>query len=129
MITLATTGRHFELDDKITKYLDQKIGRLDKYLPRNHRDGLQGKVVLELDKSGREDNQCVCEIMFEVKGEQMQAREATVNMYAAIDICEQKLKSQVLRYKSKHEPSNYRGRKLFAKLWTPVTDTTEVDEG
>lgn len=128
MITLQTTGRNFELDPKILKYLDEKVGRLDKYLPRQSREGLFGQVVLELDSSGREDNECVCDIKIDVKGEQMQAREATVNMYAAIDICEQKLKIQALKYKSKHEPSKNRRQKLFAKLWTPA-EPVEADEG
>lgn len=123
MITLQTTGRNFELDPKILKYLDQKIGSLEKYLPRPARPAT-GVVVLEIDKSGREDNQCVCEISVDVKGEKMHAREATMNMYAAIDICEQKIKIQALKYKSKHEPAKNRGRRMLAKLWTQESSVT-----
>ncbi len=89
---------------------------------------VSGVVLLELDKSGREDNECVCDITIDVKGEKLHAREATVNMYAAIDICEQKIKIQALKYKSKHEPSKNRGRKLFAKLWTQERATTTEPE-
>src|SRR3954453_9916373 len=108
MIRLQTTGRHFELDDKILAYVDQKLGKLDKYLPRPARNGLAGAVVLEFDESLTQDTQCICEAQIEVKGERMFARESTMNMYAAIDICEQKLKNQVLTYKSKHEPARNR---------------------
>jgi ribosomal subunit interface protein len=116
MITLQTTGRHYELDDKIVAYVDRKLGELDKYLPKATREGLQGHVVLELDESHTQDRQCICEIHFEVKGERLQARDAAINMYAAIDICEQKLKSQIHSYKSKHEPAKNRRQRLAGKM-------------
>ena len=51
MIALQTTGRHYDLDAKILKYIDSKLGKLDRYLPRRSRGGLAGTVVLELDES------------------------------------------------------------------------------
>lgn len=127
MIELQTTGRHYELDDKIVDYVEQKLGGLDKYLPKRGRDGLFGQVVLEFDESHTQNQQCLCDVHFEVKGERMHARDAAINMYAAIDICEQKLKSQVLTYKSKHEPAKNRRQRLFAKLLSrePLVDTAE----
>lgn len=116
MIQLQTTGRHFELDPKILKYVDDKLAKLDKYLPRRSRDGLAGHVILELDESLSQDQRCTCEVHFEVKGERLQARESTLNMYAAIDICEQKLKSQILTYKSKHEPARNRRQRLWNRI-------------
>lgn len=116
MIQLQTTGRHYDLDPKILQYVDDKLGKLDKYLPKAVRSGLSGHVVLELDESHTQDERCICDAHFEVKGERMQAREATLNMYAAIDICEQKLKSQVLTYKSKHDPARNRRQRLWHKL-------------
>lgn len=123
MIALQTTGRHFDLDDKITEYVEQKLARLDRYLPRGARDGLAGNVVLEFDESATKDSRFTCDVTFEVKGEAMHAREASLNMYASIDICEQKLKSQILTYKSKHEPGKNRRQRLFAKMLgrDPVT--------
>jgi ribosomal subunit interface protein len=116
MIQLQTTGRHYDLDPKILRYVDDKLAKLDKYLPRHSREGLAGNVVLELDESLTQDQRCICEVQFEVKGERIQAREATLNMYAAIDICEQKLKSQILTYKSKHEPARNRRQRLWNRL-------------
>lgn len=116
MIKLQITGRHYELNQKIIAYVEKKLGGLDKYLPRNSRDGLFGQVVLELDESHTQDGQCICEAHFEVKGERLQAKDAAINMYAAIDICEQKLKSQVLTYKSKHQPTKNRRQQLLSKV-------------
>ena len=130
MIQLQTTGRHFELDEKILAYVDKKLGKLDKYLPRNTRDGLSGTVVLEYDESLTQDTQCICEVQIEVKGERMYAKESTMNMYAAIDICEQKLKNQVLTYKSKHDPARNRRRRLFGKMLgrDPLTDPGATED-
>jgi ribosomal subunit interface protein len=127
MIQLQTTGRHHELDDKILQYVNDKLAKLDKYLPRHSREGASGTVVLELDESHTQDSRCICEVQIEVKGERMHAREATLNMYAAIDICEQKLKSQILTYKSKHEPARNRRQRLWNKLAgrEPVTTDSE----
>lgn len=130
MIQLQTTGRHYEFDAKILAYIDQKLGKLDRYLPRSARNGLVGEVLLELDESLASDGRCICEVKFEVKGEHMQAKEATVNMYAAIDICEQKLKSQILRYKSKHQPAKNRRQRLVAKMLgrDPITPEPSSDD-
>ncbi len=116
MIKLQLTGRHYDLDDKIVAYTNKKIGTLDKYLPRQVRSGLVAAVVLEFDESHTNDQQCICDVRLDVPGEPMQAKDAAINMYAAIDICEQKLKSQILTYKSKHQPDRTRRRRLWGKL-------------
>lgn len=101
MIQLHISGNNFELSDKITEYVNDKIGTLDKYLPRRAKLA-QGTVTLSLDPSGREDNQCVCEVIVKLPGAVLQSKEATINMYAAIDIVEAKIKAQVIKYKQKH---------------------------
>ncbi len=127
MIQIQTTGRHYELDAKIVGYIDKKLGGLDKYLPRGVRLGLAGTVILECNETLPQDQRCICEVQLEVKGERLHAHESTINMYAAIDICEQKLKSQALTYKSKHEPAKNRRQRLLAKLMgrSPLPEPVE----
>ncbi len=117
MIRLQITGRHYELDEKIVSYVNKKLGGLDKYLPR-HKDATIGSVVLTKDHSNRQDNEFCCEAILDVPGERMQAKEATMNMYAAVDIVEQKLKVQVLKYKDRTEPAKNRRRMLFGKMFS-----------
>lgn len=124
MIKLQITGRHYELDEKIVEYVEKKIGNLDKYLPKNH-PATKGSVVLINDTSNRQHNDFVCEVIVNVPGEKIQATESTVNMYAAVDICEQKLKQQILRYKEKHQPSKNRGKLLFAKALNRNSEIVE----
>lgn len=125
MISLQVTGRHFEIDDKIADYLDKKIGNLDKYLPKGV-SATHAAVVLAVDGSNKEGNANTCEVLIDVPGEHFQANEATGNMYAAIDICEEKLKHQIRRFKDKHDPARNRGRRLIGKFFRPAdVDSSE----
>jgi putative sigma-54 modulation protein len=116
MIELSLSGNNYELNEKIREYVEEKIGELDKYVPRTKRDGLMAKITLTLDESGREDNQCICEATIQLPGVMVEAREATLNMFAAVDIVEAKLKAQVLKYKTKHSPKQNRAKRFIAKI-------------
>lgn len=102
MVKLDISTRNFEADDKIRRYLDEKIGGLEKYLPRRVRSVVRAQVLLEEDASGRENNRFVCEVVMVLPGCKCVSREGTLNMYAAVDIVEAKLKAQVQTYKDKH---------------------------
>lgn len=112
MITCELTGRNFEVDERLRNYVETKLGGLEKYLPRQVRQTASCAVIIEDDPSGREDNRYVCEAVLKVQGTTMVSREGTVNEYAAVDIVEAKLRSQLATYKDKvvHEPR--RGRML-----------------
>ncbi len=116
MIELQISGNNYELSEKIKDYVKDKIGELEKYLPKNARNGVKGSVTLTMDVSGREGNQCICEANIPVKGAVLEAREATINMYAAVDICSAKLKSQILKYKAKNSPRQNRAKVFVSKL-------------
>ncbi|MFI5240527.1 MAG: ribosome hibernation-promoting factor, HPF/YfiA family [Candidatus Saccharimonadia bacterium] len=116
MIQLQISGNNYELNDNIVDYVETKIGELEKYLPRSVRDGVRATVTLITDQSGREDNQSICEVAILVKGSKLQAREATINMFAAVDIVEQKLKSQILKYKQKTSPRQNRAKIFVSKI-------------
>lgn len=116
MIRLDITGKNFELDDSIKKYVEKKLGHLDKYLPRNVKDPV-AKVVLEEDVSGREDNRFVCEFIVKLPGPDIMAKEATVSIYAAVDIVEAKTKIQFLKYKDKHVGERRKAGSITRRLF------------
>lgn len=107
---LNISARNLETDDKMLEYVEEKIGDLDKYIPRKLRDGVAVDIMLMLDVSGREDNQYVCEVIMNVSNGPLVSKEATMNIYAAIDIVEAKLKAQLAKYKAKHAQVNHRDR-------------------
>ena len=43
MIKIHLTGRKYEIDNELQKYVEKKLGGLDKYLPRGHNN--QGMTV------------------------------------------------------------------------------------
>src|SRR4051812_6983744 len=125
MIKCDVTGRNFDVDDKMRAYIDEKIGGLEKYLPRQVRSTANCNVTLEDDPSGREDNRYVCDAVLTVQGTTMVSREGTVNVYAAVDIVEAKLRSQLATYKEKFALEPRRGRMLSA--WTSRHDKSPAE--
>lgn len=129
MMKNDVNGRNFEIDDKMRAYIDEKIGGLDKYLPRQVRDSASCAVILEDDPSGREDNRYVCEVVLNVQGTTMVSREGTVSIYAAIDIVAAKLRSQLGTYKNKRSLEPRRGRMLSRWLGRRSVPTAEPEVG
>lgn len=97
---LELSASSMELDDDIKKYVHRKIGRLDKYVTRHARKSIHAEVKLRLDK-GKKNDKFVAEVVLRLPHETLAAKEATLNIYAAIDIVEAKLRSQLRKYNAK----------------------------
>mgnify|MGYP000936512525 CR=1 FL=1 len=98
---LEITGVHFSVDADLKKYATNKIGRLDKYLPRKSRESAHAEVFLKESKS-KDKKECTCEVVLYLPQGKIATKESTMNMYAAIDIVETKLKNQIKKYKDTH---------------------------
>jgi putative sigma-54 modulation protein len=90
---------HTDITKDTSEYINEKVSKLDNYLSRHARKSVYAEVRLsETSKSGKQ--QCTAEASVYLPGEVITAKETTVNMYAAIDIVEEKLKSQLRKYKA-----------------------------
>ncbi|MCA9339070.1 ribosome-associated translation inhibitor RaiA [Candidatus Saccharibacteria bacterium] len=108
MIThIDIAGVKYSLDETTKKYVNKKIGRLDRYLPKKDRDGVRAEVKLK-EVNRDHGNKYECEVLLFVPDKTLMAKDTTVNMLAAVDIVEEKLKNQLKKYKS--ERTNHRGR-------------------
>lgn len=103
MIKLQISSRNYEIDEDLNKYIQVKLGRLDKYLPKAHKP-IGMTVEIFRDPSGKEDNRYRCSAILEVPGPDIAAETATMNPHSAVDIVEAKLRQQISRYKQKHSP-------------------------
>ena len=113
---LEISGVHTDVTDKLRRYVVKKIGRLDRYLPRAERQSLHVEVTLKESRT-KDKNTCECDVVMYVPGEVLAAREATVNMYAAVDIVEAKLRNQLKKHKDTNTASNPRLRqRLMARF-------------
>lgn len=101
---------HVNIDDNLRKYVTKKIGKLDKYLSRHNRESAHAEV--QLKETNARDSKCMCDVTLHLPHETINVRESTLNMYAAIDIVEAKLKQQNQR----HKDSRTNG-KIQRHLW------------
>lgn len=108
MIThIDIAGVKYNLDDMTKKYVNKKIGRLDRYLPKKDRNGVRAEVKLK-EVNRDHGNKYECEVLLFVPDKTLMAKDTTVNMLAAVDIVEEKLKNQLKKYKG--ERTSHRGR-------------------
>jgi putative sigma-54 modulation protein len=107
-------GVHMEVGKDLRKYVIKKIGKLDKYIPKHNRASVQAEVKMKEGKIKTRE-QRTCEIILHLPHEKIMVSETTVNMFAAVDIVEEKLMTQLHKYKEKHSAPKLRQR-LMSRL-------------
>ena len=110
---LDIEGIHMEVDENVHKYVIRKIGRLDKYLPKQAKQSAHAEVMLKSTEA--KGNRCTCEVTLYLPRETINVKESTVNIFAAIDIVEAKLKHQIEKYKELHDSGKLK-RHLAARF-------------
>lgn len=107
-------GINMDLDDNIQKYVQRKIASLDKYIPHQSRSVTKTEVQLKDNKSV-DKNRCSCEVTMHLPHQTIIIKETTLNMYAAIDIVQMKLKQQLRKYKELHAGGSVH-RRIFSRF-------------
>lgn len=112
-------------DEPLSKYISRKIGRLDRYLSRQDRETVRADVRLKEKKSSNGRGSCV-EVSLHLPRQVVTVSETNVNMYAAIDIVEMKLRHQIMKYKQTHANGSLRRRLAgrFQKKPQPLSSET-----
>jgi ribosomal subunit interface protein len=105
---------NIEIDDKLSDYVTKKIGTLDRYVSRHDRESLRVEVVLK-EQTIKAKKVCSCEVIFHLPHDKLVTKESTINIYAAIDIVEAKLKNQLKKHKELHGNPRLH-RRLVARL-------------
>jgi putative sigma-54 modulation protein len=124
-VNLTVKGRNLTLTEAINAYVEEKIGRLGKYLA----DGSRCEVELWTEKNPSiADNQVVEATIF-TKGPVIRAREASSDIYASIDLVFAKLERQVKKYRGKLVSRSQGAHKeALASEGFAVPEPTEVLE-
>lgn len=107
---LNITGIRYELTDNTKKYVEKKIGSLDKYLPRHARKSATADVkIVQIDNPG--GNKYEVEVIMNVPERVVTAKDSTMNVLAAVDIVEAKMAGQLRKYKQVSVPHlGFRGK-------------------
>jgi ribosomal subunit interface protein len=101
---LEIHGVHFTVDNNLKKYITKKVNKLEKYVTSEARESFRVEVFMEEVKS-RGGKQCECEAVMHLPKEIIRVKDGTINMYAAIDIVEEKLRQALKRHKEQHDIS------------------------
>lgn len=111
---LEIGGVHMTVGDDLRKYVNKKIGGLERYVPKHARKSVHVDVKLKEGKIKTREER-TCEVIVNLPGEVLTVSETTVNMFAAVDIVEEKLKKLLHKYKETHASPRLRQR-LMARL-------------
>ena len=89
---IQITGRHLEITAALKSYVEEKIGKLSQHFDHI----LDVQVVLHVEKENH-----LAEAKLSVPGDDIVAKAEGENMYAAIDLLQDKLDRQVKKRKQK----------------------------
>jgi ribosomal subunit interface protein len=98
---LEINGIHLKPDQDLRKYVTKKIGKLDRFLSKHARTSAHAEVFLK-EEQARGKKKCTCEVVLHLPKDTLTTKESTINIYAAVDIVEAKLKNQLRKYKETH---------------------------
>lgn len=111
---LEITGVHMDVGSDLKKYVIKKIGHLDRFVPKEGRESMHADIKLK-EGTAKGTAQRTCEVILHVPQEVLTVTETTINIYAAIDIAETKLRNQLKKYKEQHTNPRFHQR-LLARL-------------
>ena len=123
---LSITGKNIEINDNLRKYVEKKIGRLDRFLPNI----IDGRVELSVAEGARaaEDRQ-IAQVTLRTKNAVLRAEEASSDIFASVDAVFEKMQRQVDRLKGKRWAKRTEGSELEAPLaGEPVEEEEAAEE-
>ena len=97
---IDVTGIHYKVEDDIKKYVIKKVSKLDRFIPKSARSTVHAEVKLFEESKG--GDKYSAEVLLYFKNGQVTAKESAMNMFAAVDIVEAKLKNQLKKHHDKH---------------------------
>jgi putative sigma-54 modulation protein len=96
--SIDITGIKYNVNEKTQKYVMEKVGKLDRYVPSHARKTITADVKLR-QVNRDHGNKYEAEVILHVPDKTITAKDSTMNMMAAIDIVEAKVIAQLHKYK------------------------------
>lgn len=98
-MTLNIRGNKIEITDAIRSYIEDKLGRLDKYF--ENPDEITANVVVRMSGISQ-----IIEVTIPIKKAVLRAEERDKDLYAAIDFVSDKLERQIRKNKTRMHHKN-----------------------
>lgn len=112
---IEVSGNGFKVEESFRKYVEKRLGKLDRYLPRGSKKDVVAKVVVtEIGKAKAEKYE-ISAAMEIPGGKVIAARDECSNVFAGVDLVEAKLAGQIRRYKLEVQPHRRKLKNLFLK--------------
>lgn len=92
-------GRHMEVTPALREYAEEKVGRIAKLLNDNMITSIE--IEFSAERNPAIEKKHVVEVTMFTKGHVIRAKEAAVDMYAAIDLVSEKLERQAQKLRTK----------------------------
>ncbi len=91
--------RNMEMTPHLSNYVDQKVEKLDRYLPSID----EARMDLTVESTRSAAHSQVAQLTVRVRGKILRAEERTQDMFASIDAVLDKMYRQIARYKGKRQ--------------------------
>jgi len=102
---VSITTRHFEADEQMKIYLNEKLEKLQKYF---------SKIVSVRAILIKENYRYIAEVTLSAKNMQLAAKEEAEDIHSAVDLVLHKLEKQLL--KTRDKVKEHKGRKLAENM-------------
>jgi len=120
---LNIKGKNFEVTDRLRKYVDQKVGKLDRYLPGI----IEAWVELSVEDTKAAQDRQVAQVTLRTDRVILRAEEHSDDMFTAIDTVLEKVNRQIDRYKGKRK-SRRRGTDVAVEPGVLEAEAVEAEE-
>ena len=110
-------GNGHKIEDSFRKYVEKRIGKLDRYLPRGSKKGVIAKVIVTEVGKNKGEKYEISAAMDIPGGKVVAAKDECSNIFAGVDLVEAKLTGQIRRYKLEMQPHRQKRslKNLFIK--------------
>lgn len=110
MLRVSIIVKQVALTGRLEKYVQARLDKLEKYVPRAARPSAHAEVRLQQSASKSGPPRGSCEITLFLPHATLQVHETTPHVYAAVDVATARLKEQLAGYRAKHGPRSWRER-------------------
>lgn len=112
---IEISGNDYKVEEGLRKYVEKRIGKLDRYLPKGSKKDVIAKVVVEEIGKSAADKYEISVAMEIPGGKVIAAKDDCSNVFAGVDLVEAKLTGQIRRYKLEVQP--HRQKKSLKNLF------------
>jgi len=101
---IEITGNGYKVEEGLKKYVEKRIGKLDKYLPKGSKKDVIAKVIVAEVNKNKGDKYEISVAMEIPGGKVIAAKDECSNIFAGVDLVEAKVTGQIRRYKLEMQP-------------------------